>query len=75
MVSSRPIGANMPPLTLIYAIIESIVIPEIGKLLRDRQNQANGTTPTDAEIIAALKANTALGISIGEAWIAAHETK
>ena len=53
---------------LIAALIHELALPEILDWLRSR----NGEQITDADIIEKLQLDTASGIAIGEAWLAAH---
>lgn len=64
----------MPPIppALIAALIEQVLVPEISAIIRAHRNATGGTMPTDAQIIAALGTDANTGISIGEAWLAAH---
>lgn len=54
---------------LIAALIHQVALPEILAWLKSRQ----GNTITDADILAKLQKDTAEGIAIGEAWLAAHQ--
>lgn len=53
---------------LIAALIHQVALPEILAWLKSRQ----GTTITDADILAKLEKDTAEGIAIGEKWLASH---
>ena len=59
----------MNPL-LLAALINEIAIPELTRWLKSLHDSQ--TTLTDDLIIQKLAADTALGISIGETWLAAH---
>lgn len=56
---------------IIAALLQQVVIPEILAVIRAHHN-ATGNLPTDAEVQAALSTDTAAGIAIGQAWLAAH---
>lgn len=56
---------------LIAALLQQILIPEIVAVIRAHHN-ATGQLPTDAQVIAALSSDADKGITIGEAWLAAH---
>lgn len=58
---------------LIAALLTQVVIPEIASVIRAHHN-ATGNMPTDAQVIAALGVDANSGISIGQAWLAAHQT-
>lgn len=60
---------------LLMALLQQVVIPEIAVVFRAHAN-AGLPPPTSDQIIAALGVDTATGIQIGQAWLAAHpETK
>lgn len=56
---------------MLAALLQQIVIPEVIAVVRAHHN-ATGNLPTDAEVLAALGADADKGISVGEAWLAAH---
>lgn len=56
---------------LLTALLQEIVIPELAAIFR-AHHAATGTMPTDAQVFAALGSDADKGISIGQAWLAAH---
>jgi hypothetical protein len=56
---------------LLAPLLTQVVIPEITAIIRAHHN-ATGNMPTDAQVLAALGSDTQTGITIGEAWLAAH---
>lgn len=56
---------------LLTALLQQILIPEVIAVVRAHHN-ATGALPTDAQVMAALGADADKGVSIGEAWLAAH---
>jgi hypothetical protein len=56
---------------LVAPLLTQVIIPEIAAIIRAHHN-ATGQMPTDAQVLAALGADTQAGITIGEAWLAAH---
>lgn len=56
---------------LIIALIQQIILPEVLVAIRAHRN-ATGQDPTDAQILAALQIDATKGITIGQAWLAAH---
>ncbi len=58
---------------LLKALLQQVVVPEIVTAIRAHHN-ATGTLPTTEQVLAALGADTAAGIAIGEAWLAAHKS-
>lgn len=57
--------------TLISSAITDILIPEIAIVFRTHAN-AGLPPPTSDQVIAALVSTTQAGITVGEAWLAAH---
>lgn len=55
---------------LLAALINEIAIPELTAWLRAKH--AAGQTLTDADVIQKLATDTAFGINLGAAWLAAH---
>jgi len=56
---------------LLAPLITQVVVPEIAAIIRAHHN-ATGQMPTDAQVIAALGTDADGGISVGQAWLAAH---
>lgn len=57
--------------SILIALLQQVVIPEVTAVVRAHHN-ATGNLPTDAEVLAALNIDADKGITIGEAWLAAH---
>ena len=57
--------------TLIKILIEQIVVPEVAAIIRAFIAGSGGSTPTDAQVIAALQFDADKGIAIGQAYLAA----
>lgn len=57
---------------LLIALIQQVLIPEIAIVFRAHAN-AGLPPPTEAQVLAALGADADKGITVGQAWLAAHQ--
>ncbi len=55
---------------LLTILIRDIAIPEVLAVIKAHQNATNGTTPTDAQILAALNTDSDRFEAIGQAFLA-----